>query len=318
MTIKVGIINNPPFIYNQEKISGFTIDVWEHIAKQKKIKYKYYTIKGGIKKAIDENKYDVYLGRVNITPELISKVDFTIPYYFSNFAVVTKPKNNTSDIIALSAKLLTFLISYILISMTIYYFLQEKDIKLNEVIYYTIKNMSPYLAGKRDTDLLARFNYLFTFIFILVALINYYFVIFNTEVESDLPKKPILVDSKSRTLIKYLNSRGAQVKIVNNSGGFDKLLDLYLEDPDELSGVFITEEGKISKNGILFNNNPKYQGLRFKRYNFGRTQNNIAIKKNHPLYQSINSELIKIKENGTLYDISKKWLHYTHRKQLHI
>ena len=40
MTIKVGVIPNDPFIINDHKLSGFTIDIWEHIANKKKIKYK--------------------------------------------------------------------------------------------------------------------------------------------------------------------------------------------------------------------------------------------------------------------------------------
>ena len=48
----------------------------------------------------------------------------------------------------------------------------------------------------------------------------------NTEI----PKKPILVDSKNTVLIKYLKSRGAQVKIINNTGGLNKLLDIYIDD----------------------------------------------------------------------------------------
>tara|TARA_Y100001970_G_scaffold13701_1_gene15525 strand:- start:174 stop:1127 length:954 start_codon:yes stop_codon:yes gene_type:complete len=317
MTIKVGIIAKDPFIINDHKLSGFTIDIWEHIANKKKIKFKYYTIKNrDYNKMLD--KYHVVLGNIPITPENVRKIDFTTPYYFSNYAVVSKKKNNSEAIISSVAKLLFLLFTYVITSMTIYYFLQTKDVKINQVIYYTIKNMSPYLVGKRDTDLLARFNYLFSLLFIILVIINIYSILTTKDITTSLPKKPILVDDANKNLIKYLKSRGAQVKVVKNTGGFNKLLDLYLADPNELSGVFVSEESKIDKNGIIFNNNPKYQNLSFKRYNFGKSQMTIAVRKNHPMYQIINSELLKMKENGKLFELSKNWLNYKHSKQLHI
>ena len=313
MTIKVGVIPNDPFIINEHKLSGFTIDIWEYIANKKKIKYKYYVVKD--RKDMFE-KYHIVLGNIPITPDNIRNVDFTTPYYFSNYAVVSKIKNNSEAILSTFAKLAFVFFTYIITSMTIYYFLQTKDVKINEVIYYTIKNMSPYLVGKRDTDLLARFNYLFSILFIILTIITIYSILTTKEVIGELPKKPILVDDKNKGLIKYLKSRGAQVKIVKNSGGFDKLLDLYIADPEELSGVFVAEESKIDKKGNIFNNNPKYQNLTFQRYNFGKRQNNIAVQKNHPLYQIINGELLRMKEDGSMYEISKKWLSYRHNRSL--
>jgi len=313
MTIKVGVIPNDPFIINDHKLSGFTIDIWEHIANKKKIKYKYYVVKNRDKLF---EKYHVVLGKVPITPDSIRKVDFTTPYYFSNYAVVSKRKNNSEAVLAVFAKLALVFVTYVVSSMSIHYFLQTKDININQVIYYTIKNMSPYLVGKRDTDLLARFNYLFSILFIILSIITIYSILTTKEVYSRLPKKPILVADKNKGLTKYLKSRGAQVKIVKNSGGFDKLLDLYLADPDELSGIFVSEESKIDKNGVIFNNNPKYQNLSFRRYNFGKSQMTIAVRKNHPMYQIINAELLRMKENGKMFELSKNWLSARHNRSL--
>ena len=40
---------------------------------------------------------------------------------------------------------------------------------------------------------------------------------------------------------------------------------MYLSDPDNLAGVFVSEEGKIHTDGSKFNKNPKYQNLQFRR-----------------------------------------------------
>ena len=178
--------------------------------------------------------------------------------------------------------------------------------------------MSPYVFGSRDPGLLAKINYFFGFFFIIVFVIGAYRLFNTQESESNIPKKPILVDSKSSMLIKYLKSRGAQVRIVNNSGGLNNLLDMYLSDPENLAGVFVQEEGKIAKDGSIFGKNPKYQNLTFRRYNFGQSQVSIIMKKNHPLYESVNSEIISMREKGELYEISKNWISYTQRKQLQI
>ena len=93
---------------------------------------------------------------------------------------------------------------------------------------------------------------------------------------------------------------------------------MYLSDPSNLAGVFVQEEGKIAKDGSIFGKNPKYQNLQFKRYNFGQNQVSIIMKKNHPLYETVNSEIIHMREKGELYEISKNWLSYGQRKQLEI
>ena len=63
MTIKVGVIPNDPFIINEHKLTGFTIDIWEHIANKKKIKYKYYVVKN--RKDMFE-KYHIVLGNGSV------------------------------------------------------------------------------------------------------------------------------------------------------------------------------------------------------------------------------------------------------------
>ena len=262
------------------------------IAKKYDIKYQHHTIKrqNDVDNAIKQNLYDVILGVVDIDPERIQNADFTIPYYFTNFSLVNKKPDSNKEILIELAKFLLILFSFMMISMTIYYFSANDDVKLNNILYFTLKNMSPYVFGNRD-HLLAKINYFFGFFFIILFIIGVYRLFFIEKVENTIPKKPILVDSKSSMLIKYLKSRGAQVRIVNNSGGLNNLLDMYLGDPSNLAGVFVQEEGKIAKDGSKFGKNPKYQNLQFKRYNFGQNQVSIVMKKNHPLYETVNGKL---------------------------
>ncbi len=320
MVLKVGVLEKDPFVINKDKLSGFTIDLWEKIAKKNSINYQYHTIKTNkdVDRAIKQNLYDVILGVVDIDPERIQQVDFTVPYYFTNFSLVNKKPDSNKEILIELAKFLLLLFLFIIISMTIYYFSAIEDVNINNILHFTMKNMSPYVFGNRDPGLLAKINYFFGSFFIILFIIGIYRLFFIEKSENTVPKKPILVDSKSSMLIKYLKSRGAQVRIVNNSGGLNNLLDMYLGDPSNLAGVFVQEEGKIAKDGSIFGKNPKYQNLQFKRYNFGQNQVSIVMKKNHPLYETVNGEIINMREKGELYEISKNWLSYGQRRQLEI
>ena len=320
MVLKVGVLEKDPFVINKDKLSGFSIDLWEKIAKKNSIQFQYHTIKSQaeLDNAIKQNLYDVILGVIDLDPERIRQVDYTVPYYFTNFSLVNKKPDSNKEILIEVAKFLLLFFTFVLISMLIYYFSSEEDLTINNVIHFTFKNMSPYVFGSRDPGLLAKINYFFGFFFIILFVIGVYRLFFIEKTENTVPKKPILVDSKSTMLIKYLKSRGAQVRIVNNSGGLNNLLDMYLSDPTNLAGVFVQEEGKIAKDGSIFGKNPKYQNLQFKRYNFGQNQVSIVMKKNHPLYDTVNGEIIHMREKGDLYEISKNWLSYGQRRQLEI
>ena len=320
MTLKVGVLEKDPFVINKDKLSGFTIDIWEHIAKKHNIDFSYHTIKNesDIDSAIENNLYDVILGIIDLDADRITKVDHTIPYYFTNFSLVNQKKDSNKELLMELAKFLSLFISYVALTMCIYYFTAKDSVTINEIIHYTFKNMSPYVAGARNTDLLAKINYFFGFFFIILFVIGVYRLFFTKEEITTVPNKPILVDSNNIILKKYLKERGALVKVVKNNGGLNNLLDMYLSDPDNLAGVFVSEEGKIHTDGSKFNKNPKYQNLQFKRYNFGKNQVSIIMKKNHPLYDNVNGELIKMREKGELFTISKKWLSYGQSMQLEI
>ena len=124
-------------------------------------------------------------------------------------------------------------------------------------------------------------------------------------------KAPAFIPAKAKHMIKDCKLIAERNNIKFKFKSYFPIRSLNL-----MRGVFVAEESKIDKKGNIFNNNPKYQNLTFKRYNFGKRQNNIAVQKNHPLYQIINGELLRMKEDGSLYEISKKWLSYRHNRAL--
>jgi ABC-type amino acid transport substrate-binding protein len=319
MVLKVAVLEKKPFIINNDKLSGFTIDVWEHIAKKHNLQFEYHVIdkKTKINSVINNKKYDVILGRVSMTPNRISKVDYTIPYYFTNYSLVSQKEKQYQTILKPFFNAFFYIIAFICLIFLLNFVFLHKN--FNDSITFTLENMFPFLFDEKRTGLfLAKVYHFFGYSIIISLFIYIYTIVynyFNKEI-IEIPKKPILVDSKNEILIKYLKTRGAQVKLVDNKGGLNNLLDLYLEKPSELAGVFVSEEGKINKDGTIFNRNPKYQGLSFNRYNFGKSQLTILVKKNHPIYFTINNELISMNDDGTIRNIAKKWLHHTHTNQL--
>ena len=319
MVLKVAVLEKKPFIINEDTLSGFTIDVWEHIAKKNNLQFEYDIIdkKQKVDSVINSKKYDVVLGRVSMTPNRISKMDYTIPYYFTNYSLVSQNEKQYQTILKPLINSLFYIFIFICLIFLLNFVFLKKN--FNDSITFTLENMFPFIFEEKRTGLLlAKLYHFFGYIIIISLFIYIYTIVynyFNKEI-NNIPKKPILVDSKNEILIKYLKTRGAQVKLVNNKGGLNNLLDLYLENPSDLAGVFVSEEGKINKDGTIFNRNPKYQGLSFNRYNFGKSQLTILVKKNHPIYFTINNELISMNDDGTTRNISKKWLHHTHTNQL--
>ena len=319
MVLKVAVLEKKPFIINNDKLSGFTIDVWEYIARKYNLPFEYTIIdkKTKIDSVINSQKYDIILGRVSMTPSRISKVDYTIPYYFTNYSLVSQNEKQYKTLFKPFFYTFYYIFAFIFIIFILNFVFLRKN--FNDSITFTLENMFPFLFDeKRSGILLAKIYHFFGY-FIIISFFVYIYTIvynyFNKEI-LEIPKKPILVDSKNEILIKYLKTRGAQVKLVDNKDGLNNLLDLYLENPQELAGVFVSEEGKINKDGTIFDRNPKYQGLTFNRYNFGKSQLNILVKKNHPIYFTVNNELITMNDDGTIRNISKKWLHHTHTNQL--
>tara|TARA_B100001142_G_scaffold325422_1_gene378942 strand:+ start:235 stop:1197 length:963 start_codon:yes stop_codon:yes gene_type:complete len=319
MVLKVAVLEKKPFIINNDKLSGFTIDVWEYIARKYNLPFEYTIIdkKTKIDSVINSQKYDIILGRVSMTPSRISKVDYTIPYYFTNYSLVSQNEKQYKTLFKPFFYTFYYIFAFIFIIFILNFVFLRKN--FNDSITFTLENMFPFLFDeKRSGILLAKIYHFFGYFIIISFFIYIYTIVynyFNKEI-LEIPKKPILVDSKNEILIKYLKTRGAQVKLVDNKGGLNNLLDLYLENPQELAGVFVSEEGKINKDGTIFDRNPKYQGLTFNRYNFGKSQLNILVKKNHPIYFTVNNELISMNDDGTIRNISKKWLHHTHTNQL--
>jgi len=90
-TIKVGIKETPPFIIKEtEGYKGVSIALWESIASELNIQYKYeeYDLPG-LLDALEKGSIDVCINPLTVTSERARKFDFTQPFYITNLAIAT-------------------------------------------------------------------------------------------------------------------------------------------------------------------------------------------------------------------------------------
>ena len=101
--LKVGVGGTPPFVIHaknkQEEVTGISIDIWENIALAESWQFEYIpitNIKEGLE-AISEEKLDILIGNISITPERMKQINitFTQPYYNGSIGVMvpSKPPN---------------------------------------------------------------------------------------------------------------------------------------------------------------------------------------------------------------------------------
>jgi len=95
ITVKVGVVGNPPFtIYGEEstEITGISLDVWQGVADSQNWRSEYFpqnSISQGIK-AVADRQLDILIGPISITPEraAMDGIAFTQPYFNSGVGVM--------------------------------------------------------------------------------------------------------------------------------------------------------------------------------------------------------------------------------------
>ena len=343
MVLKIGIKHSSPFVVIENgSYSGFAIDLWEKIAQNLNIKYEYIITKDSYKNIVSKvkkNEFDLVIGAFSYKSDDFNKVNFSIPWYYSNFAIVNKKHSIISNLFHHFKSVAYHLLLFFIVSLCInsLLFLKQKkrpwDMEIqhsiiglskfsfyNFISFFNYKSTSDILNTHGNiTKLIARL-YSFTgllffiyFVFQLYAFVKNSFIIPDT-----LPEKPILISSKNTSGLEYLQSRGAAVKVVDTKNSSSRaLINLYLQNSKELAGVFTIEEGNISVDGKPYNDAPKYRDLQFQRYNLGRSKKVWIINKELVQTNAINAEILKLKQSGELYKIARKWLPEVHARSLH-
>ena len=89
-TLLVGVHEEAPFIIkNQDQYSGIAIDLWEQVAQESNLPYKYISHSDviSILRALDYKELDIAINPVTSNPVRLEKFDVTQPYYISSVGV---------------------------------------------------------------------------------------------------------------------------------------------------------------------------------------------------------------------------------------
>lgn len=90
--IKVVVKEIPPFvIMEEERLAGFSIDLWEKLATEAEIQFEYVeveTVEDQLA-AIENEEADVAIAAITINSEREDTLDFTHPYYESGIQIMT-------------------------------------------------------------------------------------------------------------------------------------------------------------------------------------------------------------------------------------
>jgi ABC-type amino acid transport substrate-binding protein len=92
-TLKVGYNIEPPFVEKTEnnKLSGPSVWLWENIAQENNLHYKYVPLKfEELLTDLENNEIDVSLSPVTITSERSKHMDFSSPYHIVHSTILQK------------------------------------------------------------------------------------------------------------------------------------------------------------------------------------------------------------------------------------
>ncbi|WP_422079389.1 ion channel [Ulvibacterium sp.] len=91
-TLLVGIYVDPPFVVKESGgFTGVSIDLWEHIASEMDMAYKYVEFSDavGIIRSLDYDELDISINPLNNSPSRIERFQVSQPFYISSVGVAT-------------------------------------------------------------------------------------------------------------------------------------------------------------------------------------------------------------------------------------
>ncbi|WP_222983864.1 ion channel [Flagellimonas meishanensis] len=91
-TLLVGIHEAPPFVIKDaEGFSGVSVDLWEHIAQEMGVPFKYelYSDEVGIVRSLDYDELDLTINPMAVNKTRLERFMVTQPFYISSIGVVT-------------------------------------------------------------------------------------------------------------------------------------------------------------------------------------------------------------------------------------
>lgn len=113
----------PPFVIkDQDRLTGFSIDIWEKIAQIADIDFEYVEVEtvGDQLATVESGEADLAIAAISMTPEREERIDFSYPYYRSGLQILATNSPSGAIAILVSAFLspgLLFVFLFLLLLM---------------------------------------------------------------------------------------------------------------------------------------------------------------------------------------------------------
>ena len=316
----------PPMVMKNDKgeFYGFDIDLWEALAKELNLNYRYREIPlVYIFSDIESGKADVGLSGISITSDREEHVDFSTHYFDSGLLIMVRKSKDLDITAALNAILtwqnLKVIFSFFIIIIFfshIFWLVEKRNGQVSdrylkgtyEASYWAI--VTSATVGFGDIVPKTFLSRLITFILIFCGIAFFSYMQAQMSSTFTLQKLEsristykhlngrIVATQKDTTSVKTLKQLGANtVEVDDIKKAIDKLLRkevdaVVFDAPDLLYYAKNEGAGKVAVTGELFDR--QYYG--------------IAFHAGSKLRENVNRVLLRFRENGLLHEIQQRWL----------
>ncbi|HNV97680.1 MAG TPA: ABC transporter substrate-binding protein [bacterium] len=321
-TIKVGISLLNPFVMKTNYgYTGFEIDLWEEIASRLNLKYQYIKVPfKNLIRGIKQGKYDIAFSGITKTIKRNDDFNFCTSYLGSGLLILTRKNNKLSkgeiiknNLLKEFIKIILFIVSVIFAISNFIWFSHKnyniiaRDYKSGiiqsfQYLYYSIIHMSFYdITPYQKKDIL--FLILILIVALIIAIIHIIRIIilfskkekiFEPQFIEDLRGKKVATEhsSTSEEILKDENIKTLSYK--NIEMAFKKLKSAYVDAVlyDSLPILHFIKDKSEFKISNKIDNDQEYT---------------IAVNSESYLRGEIDSQILKMKEDGFFNFLYNKW-----------
>lgn len=331
--VKVGVFLETPFASTtQRSYKGISIELWKKVASNLGIDYQFIEAEKNAEKALrdlKDKKYDVLIGAISLTPELSTEYQFTRPYYLSRLSAISHDDKYQfleifKDIMLQKWMMYLYIALGILFAFSFIHALIEShrtregdSLKRNtlEIFYNYIVLFVSTSAFSADTTT----RFLTRCLHIIGLLLSVlFFSAFIGAMSTAL--------TVSTTNLSYINEKdfniiyNKKIIVVKNSyadyfidkidftealvvaNTTDKAVKSFLEDKQTiLLGQYLSMKALIARTTQL-------EGYPEVIFTFGSSEYGFILRKDSPLYDRVNREILLMRENQEILPICRKYI----------
>jgi ABC-type amino acid transport substrate-binding protein len=315
-----------PFAFERDgKPVGFSIDLWDRIAKETGQEYELHWVKsvGDVLDAVKKKEADVGVAAISITAEREAAVDFSQPFYESGLSILVNAEGqSTLGALAKSlftpefVKLLLVILGILVVTgHLIWFFERKRNPEQFPAPYFrgvwesTWWGISTILSGGCDAKgpmALGGRIVGAAWMLVCIVFITYFTASITTIMTvnqltsdisgpNDLPGRAVAT-VKGSTAERYLTTRRMEVQSVAT---IEEAYDLLAKGKVQA----VVYDAPI----LLYHlksapAKQKLAGRLFERQNYG-----IALQQSSPHRKTINETLLKLRESGYIDELQTKW-----------